>query len=139
MESLDLTKRLPRGPREQLDGLCMLPRTIDKMRALLPGGNIGEFKIGGTSARVLDMLGVRTEDLQAVVASASTDDDVARWIRAHADASRYPQINERVLGRSIADVEDKEYFYGLYPWARGRENMRLVDVMEEDDRRMFPG
>jgi hypothetical protein len=139
MEPLDLTTRPPRGPREQLDGLCMLPRTIDKMRALLPGGDIGAYKIPGTSARVLDGLGIRAEDLQAAVAAAVTDDDVARWLRAHADPSRYPRINERVLSRSIADVEDKEYFYGLYPWARGREDMRLVEVMEEDDRRMFPG
>jgi hypothetical protein len=42
------------------------------------------------------------------------------------------------LKRSTADVDDKAYFYGLYPWAQDRGPMLLVDVMEEDDRRTFP-
>jgi hypothetical protein len=83
MEPLDLSKRAPRGPREKLDGLCMLPRTIDKMRALLPGGNVGSYKIPGVSQRVLDALEVKPEDLQAEVASAASDqDDIRRSTNA---------------------------------------------------------
>jgi hypothetical protein len=138
MDPLDLTKRPPRGPREQLDGLCMLPRTIDKMRALLPGGAIGSYKIPGVSQRVLDGLGVTAEDLQQVVAGAQTEQDVAAWLREHCDASRYAAINERLLKRTTADVDDKAYFYGLYPWAADRGVMKVVEVIEEDDRMSFP-
>jgi hypothetical protein len=38
MDALDLTKAPPRAPRETLAGVVFLPRTIDKMRATLPGG-----------------------------------------------------------------------------------------------------
>jgi hypothetical protein len=138
MEPIDLTKRPPRGPREQLDGLCMLPRTIDKMRALLPGGDIGQYKIPGVSQRVLDGLGVKAEDLQKAVAGAASEQEVAAWLRAHCDASRYAAVNERVLTRTTADIEDKAYFYGLYPWAEGSDVMKVIEIMEEDDRRTFP-
>ena len=139
MEPLDLTKRPPRGPREQLDGLCMLPRTIDKMRALLPGGAIGQYKIPGVSQRLLDGLGVKSEDLQQAVADAASEVEVAAWLRAHCDASRYAAINRRILTRTTDDVDDKAYFYGLYPWAEGRGTIKVVEVMEEDDRRSFAG
>jgi Domain of unknown function (DUF5069) len=46
MTPLDLTKAPPRSPREELRGLCMLPRMIDIARAKLPGGDIGEYQIG---------------------------------------------------------------------------------------------
>jgi hypothetical protein len=46
MKPLDLTKTPPRSPREQLVGLVFIPRMIDKMRALLPGGNPGKYHDG---------------------------------------------------------------------------------------------
>jgi hypothetical protein len=41
---LDLRTRPPRGPRETILGFYFLPRTIDKLRAELPGGNLGAFR-----------------------------------------------------------------------------------------------
>ncbi len=38
MESLDLSRRPPRGPRERLVGCMFLARTVDKLRAQLPWG-----------------------------------------------------------------------------------------------------
>ena len=43
MEPLDLTTRPPRAPRESLAGLAFMPRTIDKLRAEMPGGNMGKY------------------------------------------------------------------------------------------------
>jgi hypothetical protein len=51
MTALDLTKAPPRSPREELRGLCMLPRMIDIARAKLPGGDVGEYQIGISDGR----------------------------------------------------------------------------------------
>ena len=77
MEPLDLTKRAPRGPRERLDGVVLMPRTIDKLRATQPGANLAGYKVSGFSSRMLEMIGVREADLLEVVRTASSDDDVA--------------------------------------------------------------
>lgn len=138
MEALDLTRRPPRSPYEELDGLVMLPRTIDKLRATLPGGVSGEFRVRGTSQRLLEWLGVEEDAIRDAVAAAKTDDDVAAWLRARVDATKYAEYNRRLLERTTEDV-DKEYFYGVYPWARGRGVVKLFDVIVEDDRRIFAG
>ncbi|MBV8689631.1 MAG: DUF5069 domain-containing protein, partial [Candidatus Eremiobacteraeota bacterium] len=66
MEPLDLSKAPPRSPKLQLDGLVMLPRTIDKLRASLPGGNLGPYRIQGFSQRMLDAIGVTEGQLREV-------------------------------------------------------------------------
>ncbi len=53
MDALDLTTHPPRSPNLRLGGLLMLARTIDKLRASLPGGNLGVYYIRGFSATML--------------------------------------------------------------------------------------
>src|ERR1700738_5064244 len=101
MEPLDFSKRPPRGPRERLDGLVLLPRTIDKFRASLPGGVLNGYKIEGMSRRLLGWLGVEEADMQAAVAAAKSDGDVAKWLRERTDASAYDTYNERMENRSL--------------------------------------
>ena len=48
MEALDLSIRPPRSPYAQMHGLYMMPRTIDKMRAQLPGGKLGPYSLRTT-------------------------------------------------------------------------------------------
>lgn len=45
MEALDLSVRPPRSPYAQMQGIYMVPRTIDKMRAQLPGGKLGPYSL----------------------------------------------------------------------------------------------
>lgn len=137
MEPLDLSKAPPRSPHLELDGLAMLPRTIDKLRATLPGGVIDGYRMRGLSLRLLEWLGVEEDAIRAAVASAKTDDDVAAWLRTQTDASKYPEFSRRLRERSTDDV-DKDAFYQTYPWMRERtDTVKLFDVMLEDDRRMF--
>jgi uncharacterized protein DUF5069 len=49
MVPLDLTTHPPRSPYEKLEGLFMMPRTIDKLRAKVSGGKIGTYTLRGTS------------------------------------------------------------------------------------------
>lgn len=139
MKPLDLSAAPPRSPKLSLDGLVMLPRTIDKLRATLPGGVVGGYRIRGMSLRLLEWLGVEEDAIREAVAAAKTDDDVAAWLRTKTDASKYPEFNRRLSERSTDDV-DKEAFYETYPWARERKGaIKLFDVIEEDDRMTFAG
>jgi hypothetical protein len=139
MEPLDFSKRPPRGPRERLDGLVLLPRTIDKFRASLPGGVLNGYKIEGMSRRLLGWLGVEEADMQAAVATAKSDADVAKWLRERTDASAYETYNERMENRSLDDIADKTNINNLYPWLAQSGLMKIFDIMEEDDRRTFEG
>jgi len=115
-----------------------MPRTIDKLRATLPGGVVGGYRVRGMSLRLLEWLGVEEDAIRDVVASAKTDDDVAAWLRGCVDTSKYAEFNRRMLDRSTDDV-DKEAFFETYPWMRERGFMPLFDVMDEDDRLTFSG
>jgi hypothetical protein len=80
VEALDLRAHPPRHPRERLGGLVMLPRTIDKARALLAGGQPGRYFISpGISAYVLEKLGVPEAAFIAAVAAARDDAGIERW------------------------------------------------------------
>lgn len=138
MEPLDLTKAPPRSPKLKLDGLAMLPRTIDKLRATLPGGKPGVYKIEGFSKRLLDTIAVSEDDLREAVRTAQSDDDVAAWLREHADTSKYAQFNDYILNRSLDDVSDKAGFMERYPILKRRPDIHyLVDMLEADDAEMF--
>jgi len=139
MEPLDLKGRPPRGPREKLDGLTMLPRTIDKLRASLPGGNLNGYRIAGMSARLLAGLGVEEDAIRAAVAAAPDDDAVAAWLRERADTTQYAVLSEQLERRGLADVADMKLFRATYPWVEGTPLDNLFDILEEDDRRTYAG
>lgn len=141
MEPLDLTKRPPRSPREQLDGLANLPRSIDKMRAHLPGGNPGAYAIPGFTAIMLETIGVTEDQFRQSVEEAKSDDDVAAWLRTHARTQEYHRYNDRMLNRRVADVRarDPERFAQRYPIAeRHPEIEYMADLLVADDAEMFP-
>ena len=139
MDPLDLTQHPPRGPRVQLDGLDMMPRTIDKMRALLPGGNIGLYKIAGTSQRLLDLLQIDEDELQSVVAAAKNDDDVAAWLRIRLSPEQYAQANAALSQRTIAQTSDPAGVRERYPIAKDLPDDTLIyDLLEMDDAALFP-
>ena len=143
MEPLDLSVRPPRSSYEELDGLMFMPRTIDKLRALLPGGNPGEYiingKIPGMSGFLLQRLGITEEALSAVVASAKDDTEVAAWLRANTDASQYPAINEALRRIRPKHAGDEAYFREFYKEAIAADPQLeyILDIIEADDRRIF--
>ncbi len=139
MTPLDLSKAPPRSPRERLDGLTMLPRTIDKLRAMLPGGNPGEYAIAGFSQRLLDAIEVREEQLRDVVASAQNEQDVAAWLRANARTEKYAEVNELLENRKLGDITDRDAFAKRYPITRSMpDDALLFDMLDLDDAAAFP-
>jgi hypothetical protein len=117
----------------------MLPRMIDVARAKLPGGNVGQYQIGrGMSALVLAAFGLSAERFVEIVRDAGTDADVVAALgRGVAVARR--AVGARLFRVTVADVPADlkasfQQFYGAdIPLDR-----LVFDVLEADDRKMFP-
>lgn len=138
MEALDLTKAPPRSPNLEIGGLLMLARTIDKVRATLPGGNLGDYQIDGFSRHLWKALGLDASGFIEAVTAAKCDDDVVAWVRNHSDQAIYPEVNEKLTARTVGDrIEDPE-FVAKYPIASTLpHDTRLLDMLEADDRAVF--
>jgi Domain of unknown function (DUF5069) len=143
MEPLDLSTRAPRSPYDELDGLVLMPRTIDKLRALLPGGSPGGYWINGPivgiSGYLLQRLGISEADLAAAIATAASDDEVATWIRERTDTSQYPLLNATLRRVEPKHAEDPAVFAKIYAetLAQHPELTTVFEIMEADDERMF--
>ncbi|MGA8098501.1 MAG: DUF5069 domain-containing protein [Candidatus Cybelea sp.] len=136
MNALDLTQRPPRSPRELLPGLNLLmaARTVDKIRATLPGGNIGDYQITGFSSSLLNALGIAEAVLRKVIAGAQSDAEVAAWIREHTNPERYAEINAKLEGRTVGERLNDPEFLRRYPSARNLppETSRLDHLIADD-------
>jgi hypothetical protein len=116
----------------------MVARTIDKLRAGLPGGNMGVYKIDGFSRRILKAIDVSEEQLRDVVAKAGSDEDVMNWLREHTDRAKFEEVSNTVRNRNIDDVTDLEEFKERYPILKSRPDIYyLFDMLEADDQEMF--
>jgi hypothetical protein len=139
MEPLDLTKRAPRSPKEQLAGVMFLPRTIDKIRASLPGGNLGRYHVPGGSSRMMDVLGITPEQLTDAVKNAQNEDDVVAWVTANANFAGVEAFNTRLLGLRLADLDEETQARWLaeQPSLKAEEIGLIHEALAEDDRRTF--
>jgi len=145
MESLDLTTHPPRSPYQKMEGLFMLPRTIDKLRANLPGGKIGTYTIRGSSPLLpglslvlLDGIGVTEQRLLEVVERASVEEEIAEWLRQNGDLSTTAALNQKLLGRRIEDVQavvPAAVIAKVYPFMNDMaKTTPMFEVLLEDDR-----
>lgn len=138
MDSLDLTKAPPRSPYQELGGLLMLARTIDKLRATLPGGNLGAYQMAGFSERMLAALGIAEDDLRAVVALASTDEEITAWVRKHSDPSKYGEINAMLEAVKVKERLDRPDMLAKYPVLETLPpETPLLRMLEADDAQSF--
>jgi len=139
MTPLDLTKAPPRSPKEELGGLCMLPRMIDVARAKLPGGDIGQYQIGrGMSGLVLRHLGMGVDEFVECVRNANDEADVVAQVIGRRTDREHRALSLRLRRVTAADVppdlrESFERFYG----ADLPANRRVFDILEEDDAHAF--
>ena len=139
MTPIDLTKQPPRSPREELGGLCMLPRMIDVARAKLPGGDIGQYQIGrGMSGLVLRHLEMEVGDFVELVRNAKDDEEVGAQLSGRKTDKENRMVSLRLRRVTVADVPDdlRESFTRFYGADFPREK-RVMDILEEDDARAF--
>jgi len=136
MTSLDLRAAPPRSPRAELASVVFLPRSIDKVRASLPGGDLGSYRIAGFSAQMLETLGISLESFTDAVRAARNDADVAAFISAESSAEGRERWNAFVNARE--PLGNREEAYGIFPWLRSRPDLVLaLDVLAEDDVQTF--
>ena len=84
----DLAQRPPRSPRVRLGGFVILPRLLDKCRALLAGKK-GEYECAcPLDQRFFSYVGVDPEALKAEVKKGLGDGEILEWIRANAKTPR---------------------------------------------------
>jgi hypothetical protein len=142
MDALDLTKTPPRGPRTPLAGLdlIMAARTVDKVRASLPGGNLGVYNIPGFSIQMLEAIGITEDAFRDEVARASDDAQVAAWIRERTTPETIAAFNEKIQQRRVKHRLDDEVWRKKYPHAVDMPpETLLIDMLSKDDELAFFG
>lgn len=121
----------------------LMPRTIDKLRGQLPGGDPGGYfvngRIKGISGYLLERLGIAEADLLAVVARAASDDEVAVWLRERTDPSQYAAVNATLRRIRPKHAEDEAFFRNEYAQTLEQhpELEYILDIVDADDRRRF--
>jgi hypothetical protein len=138
MDSLDLSKHPPRLPRAELDSIIFLPRSIDKARAYLAGGNRNGYNIPGVTGGMLERFGISNDDFIAAVGTASNDADIVAFVRRHASQSTVDEWNAWVKDRQPRGNRNLPEVLEIYPWLKELPDLTLVlDILAEDDRRIF--
>jgi hypothetical protein len=139
MEPLDLTVRPPRGPRETALDCVFLPRTIDKVRAELPGGKLGAYIVTGPrsiSAWLLHKLRINVDELRDVVARAADEDEVVAWLRERIDPATVAEINRKLHAARVDTLSAEEYeaVAEVNPILRTRPDITTTfEMLEADD------
>ena len=79
------TSPYPRSPKEQLGGLCHLGRLIDKIR-LRNAGHLQDYNYltTGFDKYLLDLLGLKGEELEQRVLRGGSEEEIVTWIQSHA-------------------------------------------------------
>ena len=138
MKPLDLTQQPPRPPRATLLGFFFLPRTIDKLRAELTGGNVGAYvnEERGFSAYVVRRLGLDMDELRAAVAAAPDEAALEAWLRARIDLAGAPALNEKLETFVVERMkpEDQAMVRQRHPVMATRPELsKVLDIFEADD------
>jgi len=145
MNPIDLTQRPPRSPRTRLGGFAILPRMLDKGRALI-AGTIGEYKYAcPLDQRFLDFAGIDPEELKEQLTEGKGDGEILAWITEHSKTKPTEleiQAWSEWVGRRVpADIESREFFNEMQTKvAPKREDIvTWFDMLDVDDFVSFGG
>ncbi len=142
MTPLDLRKQRPRGARETMLGFYFLARTIDKLRAELPGGDLGPYlnHDTGFSAYVVRRLGLDMNELRNVVANAPDEAAVVEWLAARIDGTTAPALNAKLETFVVERMspEDQILVRQRHPMMAERSELsKILDILDADDELTF--
>ena len=138
---MDLTKEFPRSPREQMDGIAILPRAIDIARAQL-AGTIGDYMYAesGIIRLLLNTLGVTDDEFLDAVRTQHSDEAVLEWVR---DFVRPEKDKIEAMNRKLAtlapetDEERAQFQKELEEVDPGNISVRTyVDLIDLQERRI---
>ncbi|MEK7706568.1 MAG: DUF5069 domain-containing protein [Verrucomicrobiota bacterium] len=141
----DLTEQPPRSPRVRLGGYVILPRMLDKGRALLAGKN-GEYKYAcPLDQRFLDFTGVDPKALTKQLAQGKGDGEILEWIQDNAEFKRTDSEiaawSATAEQRVPSDPESRDYFNGLHTKTAPKRGdiATWFDLLDVDDYVSFGG
>lgn len=143
----DLTRRPPRSPRLRLGGYVLLPRMLDKVRAL-NAGTAGEYRFGPhrMDRHFLAFVGLDAEAFRAAAARGLGDEEMLAWVQANARTPRAPweiaawsAYHENRGPDSDAETL-AEFAAAVGALSRTREDIRTwFDLLDLDDHCTFGG
>jgi hypothetical protein len=145
MTPLDLTLGPPRPCRAELDGIIFLPRAIDKVRAALPGGNLGLYlnlspDVATLSSLFYRRMGITHDEFSAAVAEAADEAAVAAWLRARIDERAVEKFTQQLLGLKLGGLPEdgRQTVHELYRGAASApDDTLLIDLIDADDAALF--
>jgi hypothetical protein len=142
MTPLDLRTRAPRSTRETMLGFYFLPRTVDKLRAELPGGNMGHYlnHDTGFSAYVVRRLGLDMDEFRRAVGEASDEPAVVEWLASRIDPATAAALNAKLETFVVERMspENQVLVRERHPvMAERPELSKVLDILDADDRRIF--
>ena len=145
MKAPELTIHPPRSPRVRLGGYTILPRLLDKARAVI-AGTAGEYKYNNPNdGHFFRFTGISPEALMEQVRTGTGDWDTLLWANENAPLKRttleIQQWSDWTETVSFNDVEMREWFTDqirrLNP---AREDLRgTFDYLDLDDFVSFGG
>ena len=135
---LDLRISCPRPTRQKLLGFFFLPRTIDKLRAELPGGHLGLYLNHdiGFSAYVVKRLGLDMNAFRDTVARAADESEVAAWLERCIDSRTAPALNAKLESFVVErmSVDDQILIRERHPVMAMRPELNcILDILDADD------
>ena len=143
----DLTQRPPRSPRVTLGGFVMLPRILDKGRALL-AGTLGQYRYSGIGLdrHFFNFTGLNHEALKAEIAKGCGDGELLAWVQENSKPARQPweiaAWSEYHLHRAPdSDAETLgEFAKAVGEHTTAREDIKTwFDLIDLDDHCSFGG
>lgn len=146
IRALDLTQRPPRSMRVRLGGYAILPRVLDKCRAVLVGKN-GEYKFNcPLDQHLFNFVGIDAEAFKAEAAKGAGDSEMLAWVQANAKVQRSPwEIQQWSAYHDNrgpdSDAETLAYFANaVAKLSTTREDIRAwADMLDLDDHVSYGG
>ncbi len=144
MEPLDLTKAPPRPARAKLLGVMFLPRTVDKLRAELPGGTMGPYlnHDRGFSAYVVRRLGLDMDELRRIVGEAREEEEIVAWLRDRIDVKSVDETNRKLESFTSERMtpDDRALLVERHPVLHERPELTsILDILDAEDARAGTG
>ncbi|MFM8683558.1 MAG: DUF5069 domain-containing protein [Chthoniobacterales bacterium] len=141
----DLTKRPPRSTRARLGGFVLLPRIIDKCRAVLAGTN-GEFNYAcPLDMEFFEFASIDPEAMKNEGSAGLGDTELLEWVRRKAGTKRSPHEiylwSRYMEDRAPSGVEMREFFNQTHKeTAPGRDDISTwFDWLDLDDYASYGG
>lgn len=142
---MDLTKQAPRSGRVRLGGYVILPRILDKGRAVIAGKN-GEYNYAcPMDEAFLEFAGIDPKQLKKQLATGKGDGEILQWIQKNAKnkrtASEIHAWSAYMDQRAPGDHDGREFFDGVHAQiAPKREDIHTwFDLLDLDDYVSFGG